>query len=136
LGQIEEEALIEELGCRFEIVVRGKNEAALLGEFTKQASERLGGVPIETSKGLIEEEDMGFLGESPGQEGSLLLPPRELTDLTITEISNAQRMEGLLNGLMVFVCVAFPQANMRVSSHFYQAAHSNGEVPVDVLTLG
>ena len=117
-------------------MVGGKDEATFSGEFSKQAGKRFGGIPIQTSEGFIKKEDMGFLSECPGEKGPLLLPPRELADLTVTKISNAQSVEGVLNGFMVFICVTFPQSKVGVSSHFDQTAYGDGEIPVDLFPLG
>ena len=75
--------MVEEAGGGVEIVVGGDDEAALLGEVADEFGKGEGGWLVEAGEGLVEEEDVGVLGNSPGKKGTLLLSPGEFADLPI-----------------------------------------------------
>ena len=79
---------------------------------------------------------MGLLGDGTGKEGALLLAAGEFADLPIAQVVDRQGVEGGTNGISVISGEGSEEADVGVAAHLDEAAHRDGEGPVDVLTLG
>lgn len=113
----------------------GDEESAFVGELAEEFGEAVLGGFVEAGEGFIEQEDMRFLRQGTGDEGALLLATAESADLAILEVEQVHRGEGSFDDFVVVTRERAPPAEIRVSAHLDEAAHGDGEVPINVATL-
>ena len=114
----------------------GDHQAAFRRQGIQQVPQGLARGGIQPREGLVQQEDVGLLGQRPRQEGPLLLAAGKLGNLAVRQGLHAQHMQGLLHDVPVMRPELLPQAQGRVAPHLHQGAHGDGEGPVHVGTLG
>jgi hypothetical protein len=131
----DEEDVVEVAGDGLQIVMAGDEEAAFGGEFFEKTAQILLRGLVEAGERLVEQQNVRFLSQSTGDEGALLLAAGEGADLAVLEIAQLHAGERALDDLGVVTRILPPPAEIRVAAHLDEAAHGDGEVPVDVATL-
>ena len=72
---------------------------------------------VQAGQGLVEQEDVGLLGQALGHEGPLALPARELMDLAMDQIVEAEDGHGGVDGRPVGGLEPSEQPKLGESSH-------------------
>ena len=91
---------------------------------------------VEADQGLIEEQQVGFLGEGAGDQHAPLLAAGELADLAASEVGKLDLFQCGRHGLAVGVAGAAQEADAAIAAHHDDIADSSGKVPIDDLRLG
>jgi hypothetical protein len=131
----DEQDVVEVARDGLQIVMAGDEEAAFGGEFFEKAAQILLRGLVEAGERFVEEQNVGFLRQRTGDEGALLLAAGEGADLAVLEIAQLHAGERALDDLGVVTRILPPPAEIRITAHLDEAAHGDGEVPVDVATL-
>jgi hypothetical protein len=133
---IEDESVGENLGHAFQLVVRSDDEVAAVGEINERVGEVAAAFDIESVEGFIEKEDVGFLGEGPGDEGSLLLTAGELVDLAVGNVTEIHGGDGFFGFGAINFTEALEMSEVREATHCYDVAHPDREVALMAIDLG
>ena len=91
---------------------------------------------IESVEGFIEKEDVGFLGEGPGDESPLLLTAGELVDLAIGNVAEIHGGDGFFGFGVINFTKALEVAEVGEATHCNDVAHADREVALVTIDLG
>ena len=90
---------------------------------------------VHAGEGLIQQQQLGTLGDSACHEGALTLTARERPNLTVGKVGQFHAGERLIHGGTVRGTQAAGDAEVAVASHADNLTHGDGEGPVDFFAL-
>ncbi len=90
---------------------------------------------VHAGERLIQQQQLGALGDSACHEGALTLTARERPNLTVGKVGQFHAGERLIHGSTVCGTQAAGDAEVAVASHADDLTHGDGEGPVDFFAL-
>ena len=90
---------------------------------------------INTSKWLIHEVQICFLGKRSSQKDPLLLSARELPDLAVSEISKSDPIQTLERGVSIFLTDWAKPPKFAISPHAHDIERGDRKFPIHTLSL-
>ena len=90
---------------------------------------------VHAGERLIQQQQLGALGDSACHEGALTLTTRERPNLTVGKVGQFHAGERLIHGGTVRGAQATGDAEIAVTAHADDLAHRDGEGPVNLLAL-
>ena len=106
--------------------------AELVGEASQEPHHRERVADVEVVRGLVEEDDVGVLGEDHGNEGALALAARHFVDEAVGESLEAHVADGLVDAAPVVVGES--RARVRKASESHEFA--DRDLHLDGVRLG
>src|SRR5690606_5032290 len=91
---------------------------------------------IDAREGLIEEVEVGLLGQRACQEGALLLSARQLGNLPRGKGFHAYFPKRIHGEVEISFSRSFEQPELSISPHQHDVQHRGRKIPVDRLALG
>ena len=133
---IETSYLVHVLRHRSDVVRNhDQGQAQLLLQAMKHSVEVFRRCHIDSRCRLIEEQELGLGGQSSGQERSMALTSRQLSDGSFRQIFDPHSSHGLDNRIVIPFCRTPQQSQAGIAAHHHQISHVNREIPVHRLHL-
>jgi hypothetical protein len=116
-------------------MVNDDDQPPLGPQFSEDPEDSLLRPGIDPRHRLVEEVDVGLLGQRPRQEDALLLPPRQPADLPVGDIGQADAVEAFRRQAPLARAGSPQPAEPGISPHENDVGDRHREVPVDRLPL-
>src|SRR5687768_5912673 len=117
-------------------MMRDEEQLALVAERPEQLFEVVVIGFVEPGERLIEQEDMGVLGEGAGEKSALLLAPGEGADLPPLELFELHQLNRAIDSSVVCRRKRAPPTGPAEASHCDQPADGIREYPSTIFALG
>lgn len=132
---VEQDGVVEVAAGGLDIVDHDEHRAPARDPSADEAEEFAGGAQVETGEGFVEEEDVGTLRESAGEENALLLSAGEGMQGTFGKVGEFEFGEGLGDAGVVGGGETTEEAERRQAALRDDGADVEREIPVDGLAL-
>ena len=132
---VEQRRLVESLGGADQVVGRGDDRLAGPRLGLEDVHQVLLGPRVDAGDRLVEQVQLGFGGDGPGEEDPAALAARQGADLAVDRIGHPDRLEGRRDPLAIDRAGLAPEAEPGVAAHHHDLADGDRELPVDRLRL-
>ena len=122
---------VKVFGHRLEVVMDYEHGSTAGTELAQDFDNRFLGDRVDALKRFVHEIDRRVLHECPREKDALLLPARELADLSVRIVRHADAAECLERGLPLGASRPAKPAELSVSAHRYHVERRRREVPID-----
>ena len=108
---------------------------ALGAEVAQELDDRFLGLRIDALERFVHQIDLSVLHQSARDEDTLLLPPRQLADVSRREVVHPHLFKGLHREPALVPARAPEPAERAIAPHRHDVENGGGEVPVDAASL-
>lgn len=136
---IKDKSMGENFCHTLKLMVRSDDKVSGRGEFDKAIGKMAPALNVEPVEWFVQQENMGFLSKSSGDEGPLLLASRELVDLAVCEALEIHGGDGFLDFLVVDFSESPKVSQMWKATHRDDITNPDRKValvPVDLRKVG
>lgn len=104
-----------------------EDDLAVVPPLVEEAEDAVVRLCIDARHRLVEEDDVGLLGDGAGDEGAALLAAGQLADLASGKGADAEMGQRMLDDVVVLGVRALEPAAARVAPHHHDVADGDGE---------
>ena len=105
-------------------------------QFAQDLRDNFAGCGVDGIQWLIQQQQVGILGQRARQQGALLLPARQLADLPFSQIAQFHAGDGLVGGGPIGLARLAQPTQMDIPAGQDQLAQTHRELPIEVAALG
>lgn len=132
---LDEHGAVTELRNAAEIMGGDKHDPAFVTQRFQQRDDLLFRRHVHAGERLIQQDDLAFLRQRPGQKHPLLLPAGKFADLPLAIIEHVDAFQRLLDHLVIAFRRDAQEIHVAVTAHHHHILHQHRKTPVHLLCL-